>query len=237
MFNRAKPRQQRCLSLMGRIIMNSDFPLRRMQCSHLLEWGWIHFADRETPLESVSYEEKMVHSGGHLAAGRKGVHWRGYLKECGPQSLRETAFTAKALRNLEWPELLKNEQCSAMARWKELSLPLFWKKKKKTEEGMGGYAMGFGWNVFLMVALAVELGFIAHNTLQRPSSSRNNNAHLVVLLWRWNEIMDFSLGLIGADSALVLGHSNDQEQAWDYLLMKERLSEFLWCCINILDLG
>lgn len=33
--------------------------------------------------------------------------------------------------------------------------------------------------------------------------------------------MDFSLGLIGADLSLVLGHFNDQEQAWDYFLIKE----------------
>lgn len=49
--------------------------------------------------------------------------------------------------------------------------------------------------------------------------------------------MDFSLGLIGADSSLALGHSNDQEQAWDNFLIKERLSEFIGHCINILDLG
>ena len=32
------------------------------------------------------------------------------------------------------------------------------KKQNKTEEGMGGYAMGFGWNVFLMVALGSGAG-------------------------------------------------------------------------------
>lgn len=57
-----------------------------------------------------------------------------------PSLWEKTALTAKALRNLEWPELLENEQCSAMARRKkELSLPLFW---KNPEEGLGGYAMG-----------------------------------------------------------------------------------------------
>lgn len=48
--------------------------------------------------------------------------------------------------------------------------------------------------------------------------------------------MYFTLGLIiGSDLSLVLAYSNDQEQAWDHLLIKEGLSKFGWGCISILD--